>query len=245
MRALIAFGVCMCALSACRTTPPVQEDAVPVEPTSCRCEDGCAADCAVDEDATTSYRKVVRDPTSAEPRKSDPADAFTVLDVQAGEALDEAALETVAQELNLEASSLVGGFRGDFVRGRGVEYAVLTKGGELEVFKDGQRFAELQLGEPLGADALQAVKLVDERLDVVVRHRENDREVLTVCRVIGRAIGRIFDTPTEGHVVEFVQLAGERAIRVQASSSSAAVFRWNPWEGMFRIPAAVPTAPPR
>ncbi len=240
-----AAALCaMLLIGACRTTaaptPTAAQD--PVEPV-CRCADGCEEACRVDPNLKTSYRKVGRGPSAAA-RPTETADAFAVIDVSAGDALGDDEIEALASDLNLSVSDLLAVFRGDFVRGRGTEHAVLTTSGELRIYKDAEMFASLTVGAPASQIPMEVVKLIDDRLEVVLRHREQDRDVLTVCRVIGRAVGRVFETETDGHTVEFVHLGAERAIRVSGPDVPSTVYRWNHWEGMFRVPAPAPTAPP-
>ena len=65
-------------------------------------------------------------------------------------------------------------------------------------------------------------------------------------RVVGRAVGRVFDIETAGRTIDFVHRGDEKAIRVSETADGGelvSLFRWNPWEGMFRVPAPAPTAP--
>jgi hypothetical protein len=224
-----------------RSTGTYEEQVVDGE--RCVCAEGCARACPVEDGAQTSYRKVIRNP-DADPAIPTPADAFQVIDVVAAEPLDPAGLREAASAVSAKREPIAG-YRADFVRGRGNELGLLFADGELVIYRDNEPHARLQLGNPSVAEPLIAVSLVDERAELVVRHQLDGRDLFTVCRVIGKAIGRVFELELAQNTVEFVHLGEERAIRVRSAEAPAEVYRWNQWEGMFRIPEPAPTAPPQ
>lgn len=240
-RGIWGLAISLLLAVGCRTTAPKTAHGDPTTE-SCRCEDGCAAACAVADDQTTTYRKVVREPSPNQPANTEPVDAFEPLDVQAADPLDPDALASALGELSKPPDDVLVGFRADFTRSRGDELALLTASGELSIYHGTERVASLTLGSPLPDDPALAVRLVDDRTEIVVRHHEEDRDRLTICRVIGEAIARVFETDLADREIAFVHLGDERAIRV-TDAEGAAVYRWNKWEGMFRIPTVVPTAP--
>lgn len=226
-------------LTACRTTAPAIDQ--PVDKAECRCEDGCSAACPA-EPAVTAYRTVTRD-AAADKAPPKPQIPWEVVDASAGTLLEGEALTEALATLRLEPDEVAAAAVGDFALRRGDEVAVLAQTGELTVYGDGAKIAAVELGTPASTAALEVVRLVDRRAEIVVRHVEEGVERLTVCRVIGAAIGRVYESDLEAGGVEYVQHGEERAIRFVGAAGDTAVYQWNQWEGMFRIPSPAPTAP--
>lgn len=235
---LLAFVFLFAA--ACANSPPTKPDDASKLRSDCRCEDGCVAACEVAEQNTT-YRKIPREAAPSEPAEAAP-EAYSSYDERI-EPLNVDMVEKLATDLGLDAESIASAFRADFLRGRGDELAVVSTDGTLAIYRDGALVTKTSLGRLSGATPVSAIQLVDDRAEVVVQHEVDGVEHLTVCRVIGDAVARVFEIGLDGRDLMFVHLGDERAIRVREQNGSYAVFRWNPWEGMFRVPQRPPTAP--
>lgn len=225
-------------LSACKTASPTPDDPASM---LCRCEDGCVEACPVDRDERTSYRKVVRDPNSDSEFDTEPPEAFDPIDPTIA-ALTPEELAAFAADAGIEPAELDAGFRADFVRGSGAEVAIVSNDAVISIYRGSDRVARLELGGNL-TGPVRAVQLIDDRAEVVVSYQVEGVDYFVVCRVIGESIARVLELPLEGQTVEFVHLGDERAIRVRELGGAAHVYRWNKWEGMFRIPTKAPTAP--
>ena len=205
----------------------------------CRCEDGCISACHKPQ--PTTYRTIPREAGEVPPP---PPTIFEPLDAVAFAALPAELAAEVAQRHRIEAAHAV--FQGDFAREAGEETAIVAADGVTVFDRDGDRIARLELDVVVEREVI-AVRLVDERAELVVHHLRGEQEFVSVLRVIGAAVAEVFVAPASNDVT-FVHHGDERAIRrLPAPDARCAdadcVYRWNNWEGMFRVVRPAPTAP--
>lgn len=146
------------------------------------------------------------------------------------------------------------------------EAVVLVPGKTIEIYSESARVAQGKLDlTPAPAEFgpfLRGAELVrDGRLEIVVigirRDAVGSQEVVfSVWKVIGLAVARVFERPIatfDGNswrrVADVRVLAGAKNRFIEVVPSTAGqpkeVYRWNRWEGLYRIPTPAPTAPHR
>lgn len=231
--ALIVSGLLGCGAAA----KPPTTTAPPESCTTCEESSGDA------RPSDAKYRVVERTQTAPEKPQEPPFDPFDPTVPEALVASD--ANADVAGEFDAKIGEAATLFRGDFARSSGEEL-VIVEPAELRVLSSsGKTIAKADLGA-IEPDSLRAVRLVDDRLELVVVRREaaDGPRVFSVYRVIGSAAAEVFRVDLTDTAVEFVHRGDERAIRVTGKGDPA-VYRWNRWEGVFRIPRRAPTAPIR
>lgn len=240
IRSLLAIALLL--LAACSTSKSAQR-------ADCVCEDGCWEACEGGE-VHTSYKTVQRAPGE---RRSvaDEAALFEPADPHVdGVELDGSAAASALEQLGLSPDDVDAIFQGDFASGGDdADYAIIHSDGTLQFrTSDGAGRGRTSLGELV---SVRTVNLIDDRVELAVEHRDGDAIHFSVFRLIGNAAARVFTIELERdgtaqNEVDFVALGEERAIRVTSiDAPTPQVFRWNHWEGMFRVPAPAPTAPPR
>lgn len=148
------------------------------------------------------------------------------------------------------------------------EVAILEPGRTIEIYSDAARvaranFAVTPAPEQFGAFVVATELVRDARTELVVTGVQTDVDgrrfvTVSVWKVIGNAVAEVFERPIAAEVngawqpvarvrfltgqkhrfIEYTPLEGE-------GKDTPQIFRWNRWEGMFRVPAAAPTAPRR
>lgn len=196
------------------------------------------------------------------------ATEFVVSDAM--QALDEELIDELESDFGLKSEIAEGhsAFVGPMSRKGERALAVLKPGDEIRVYVDGGKDAEREWKAKVApqsyVNALErpanAAKMVDDgRLELVIQEvHENDDGTATVeiavYKVIGIAVARVFAHPVADRAEDgswakthdLRILNGERARWIEVTpvdGGDASIYRWNHWEGMFRVPRPVPTAP--
>lgn len=234
MRPLVAAALCATLILGCGTGSSARRDTT-------TCPDG---DCSSEENATTSYRKVQRDPDAEPPEPEVDASTFESFDpgVEAARLSGDQAAEALA---SIDGTpEPVASFRGDFASTEGDELFLVFADSVVVYGVDGERIARRKM-TTIRPETVRAVRLVDDRLEVVVTRApapdaKRAEDELVVLRVIGRAVAEVFVAAGPDRV-EFVRRHEQKAIRVDEGEPK--VHLWNEWEGVFRVPQRAPTAP--
>lgn len=245
-----------------------------LRPMVCDCEKEAKA-CA--EPAQTSDSPIVQvsspqpegsSPTSLEPSavQSSAIADLNVIDVEAKEAV----FEDPAKLKRQFPVPLVAGFRGNFSKKAGTEYAGVDK--TTLYFRRGKWRQQASFDTLAAKDELESIDLrpfaaemiKDGTLELVLFSVDTSQESRRVYRfriykVIGERIGLVFDQPFAVKTASGVQQLAKIAIvegvhhpRIRVTPYSedglldvnnARLLVWNKWEGMFRVPTKAPTAP--
>lgn len=172
--------------------------------------------------------------------------------------------------LDSELSSEDRVFVGTMARKSPAALAIFKANQKIEVIVESGRDAERDWAasvaprsfvESITEPAVAGRMVDDGRLELVIQEvldTESGPEVhLAVYKVIGVAVARVFGHPIarkdkagEWQTTHEIRiLNGEKArwieVRPAGSEDDPDRYRWNHWEGMFRIPRPVPTAPGR
>ena len=187
----------------------------------------------------------------------------------AARSLDPQSTEKLQEEFRLRSSlsNEYLAFVGPMALNSPKALAILKPGSAIEVIVESGHDAEREWNaetaprsfvEPLPSSAVAARMIDDDRLELVVQEviesGDGSEVHLAIYKVIGKSVARVFGHPvalqTEGedwmqtHEIRILNGSGARWIEIRdVDSSETARYEWNPWEGMYRIPEPVPTAP--
>jgi hypothetical protein len=204
------------------------------------------SDCESSAPKRTSYRKVERT-TDPEP-EPDPAASFENFEpfdpTVASARLEGEAVSSALTDAAADVEQPLAVFRGNFATSSGDEVLVVGQTTVDVRSADGKRIARREVGA-IVPDTARAVRLVDDRLEVVLQRKPKDEPTIetVVLRVIGRAVAEVFVYDGDREVT-FIRRGEQKAIRVSHEEGEPSTYLWNHWEGVFRIPRRAPTAPP-
>lgn len=158
---------------------------------------------------------------------------------------------------------------GEFSSRNQAELAVVDVGKTFEVYSDSARVAQSPFlfsapPKEMGPFVVSSQLVRDGRAEIITRvvsTNESGQQVLelAIWKVIGGEVAIVFRKPlarlTDGKWVTLGKvrfLTGQRNRFIEYVPSDAngqpgppEIYRWNRWEGLFRIPKPVPTAPLR